>query len=64
MLVEAIKLMESQKDMYIIQDKNIHTYARNKVIVNKMKANIRKEIQLRDFIIKILEEKLEEDIDI
>ena len=64
MLLEAIKLMESQKDMYIIQDKNIHTYARNKVIVNKMKANIRKEIQLRDFIIKILEEKLEEDIDI
>ena len=57
MLDEAIKLMRKERHMYIIQDKNIHSYAIRKVEENKLKARLRKEVQLRDFILKILEEK-------
>ena len=60
MIDEAIDLIKKQRDMYIIQDNNIITMARKKNVENKVKRKLRKEIQIRDYIIKVLEEIKEE----
>lgn len=57
MIEEAIKLIKKQREMYVIQHNNITTYARKKDIENNVKAKLRKEVQLRDYILKVLKEK-------
>lgn len=57
MLDEAITLIQKQIDTYKIMDKNICSHSRRKAEENKIKARIRKEIQLRDYILKILKER-------
>ena len=60
MLEEAINVIEKERDMYIIQEKNISSYARRKVEENKLKEKIRREIQVRDYILSILEKQKKE----
>lgn len=55
MLDEAITLIQKQINTYKIMDKNICSHSRRKAEENKIKARIRKEIQLRDYIVNILE---------
>ena len=60
MLEEAIELMEKQKDLYIIQNRNIITKPKKKALDNQVKEEIKKEIRLREYILKILREKEKE----
>ena len=60
MLKEAIELMEKQKDLYIIQNRNIITKPKKKALENQVKEEIKKEIRLREYILKILREKEKE----
>lgn len=60
MLEEAIELMEKQKDLYIIQNRNIITKPKKKALENQVKEEIKKEIRLREYILKILREKEKE----
>lgn len=53
---EAIALISKQRAMYIIQDQNIKP-ARKYSIENKVKEQLRKEIQVRDYILRILKEQ-------
>ena len=62
MLEEAIDLMEKQKEMYIVQAQNITTKARRQVVENRVKQQLKREIQIREYIIKILKKELENDI--
>ena len=55
MLEEAIKLIKKQREMYILQNRSIQSYRGLK----QTRENLRKEIQLRDYIIQILQEHLE-----
>lgn len=57
MINKAIELMEKEKEMYIIQSKNISLRKSNKDIEKKIKKKLRDEIILRDFILDILKEK-------
>lgn len=63
MLEEAIKLIEKQINMYEIQEQNIQTKARKKEMENKLKKALRKEIVLRNFILKILKDKKNENLE-
>lgn len=63
MLEKAIKLIEKQKNMYKIQEKNIITKARKKDIENKVKKALREEIALREFILEILKSKKNETLE-
>lgn len=54
MLEEAIKIIEKQRDMYIIQEQNITTHARKRKIENKVKKQLEKEIKIRKYILDIL----------
>lgn len=60
MLEEAIELMEKQKDLYITQNRNIITKTKKKALENQVKEEIKKEIRLREYILKILREKEKE----
>ncbi|MBQ8043409.1 MAG: hypothetical protein IJ272_04595 [Clostridia bacterium] len=60
MLEEAIELMEKQKYLYIIQNRNIITKPKKKALDNQVKEEIKKEIRLREYILKILREKEKE----
>lgn len=60
MLEEAIELMEKQKDLYITQNRNIITKPKKKALENQVKEEIKKEIRLREYILKILREKEKE----
>lgn len=60
MLKEAIELMEKQKDLYITQNRNIITKPKKKALENQVKEEIKKEIRLREYILKILKEKEKE----
>ena len=57
MLDKAINLIKKEINMYKVLDNNIGSHARRKVEENKLKANIKKEIQLREYILKILKEQ-------
>lgn len=54
MLNKSIELINKQREMYIIQEHNITTHARKKDIENKVKAQLRKQIQILDYILEIL----------
>lgn len=54
MLDKSIKYIEKQREMYIIQEQSITTHARKKDIENKVKAQLRKQIQIFDYILEIL----------
>lgn len=54
MLEKAIKLIEKQIDLYIIQEKNITTKARKQTVENKVKKALREEIAVRQYILKTL----------
>ena len=56
MLEEAIKLIEKELDMYQILDNNISDNIRTRT-VQRAKRNLKKEIKIRDYILKILKEK-------
>ena len=60
MLEEAIELMEKQKDLYITQNRNIMTKPKKKALENQVKEEIKREIRLREYILKILREKEKE----
>lgn len=53
MLEDAIKSIEKQRDMYVIQLNNLSDNIRTKTI-QKATNQIRKQIQVLDFILKIL----------
>ena len=53
MLEEAINLINKQKEMYIIQINNLQNYTRTKA-VQKVINKTRRQIQVLDFILKIL----------
>lgn len=59
MLDEAITLIKKEINMYKVLEENTYSHARNKTIENKLRARIRKEIQLRDYIVNILEKQKE-----
>ena len=54
MLDKSIKYIEKQREIYIIQEQNITSHARKKDIENKVKAQLRKQIQIFDYILEIL----------
>lgn len=60
MLEKAIKLIEKQIDLYIIQEKNITTKARKQTVENKVKKALREEIAIRQYILKTLLSKRQE----
>lgn len=53
MLEEAIELISKQREMYIIQINNLQNYIRTKA-VQKVINKTRRQIQVLDFILKIL----------
>ena len=53
MLEDAIKLIEKQRDMYTIQLDNLSDNIRTKTI-QKATNQLKKQIQILDFILKIL----------
>ena len=53
MLEEAINLINKQKEMYIIQINNLQNYTKTKA-VQKVINKTRRQIQVLDFILKIL----------
>lgn len=57
MLDKAITLIKKEINMYKVLEKNTYSHARNKTIENKLRARIRKEIQLREYIFRILKEQ-------
>lgn len=61
MLDEAITLINKQIDMYIIQDQNIITRSKSMNIPNRVKKRLRKQILILQYILKILEERREQD---
>ena len=58
MLEEAIKLISKQKEMYIIQINNLQNYTKTKA-VQKVINKTRRQIQVLDFILKILNKQNE-----
>lgn len=58
MLEEAINLINKQKEMYIIQINNLQNYTRTKA-VQKVINKTRRQIQVLDFILKILNKQNE-----
>lgn len=58
MLEESIKLIEKQKQMFIVQDRNITNkidgIIEDKLLENKIRTNINKQIQILDYILEIL----------
>lgn len=58
MLEEAINLISKQKEMYIIQINNLQNYTRTKA-VQKVINKTRRQIQVLDFILKILNKQNE-----
>lgn len=60
MLEKAIKLIEKQIDLYVIQEKNITTKARKQTVENKVKQALREEIAIRQYILKTLLSKRQE----
>ena len=61
MLDEAIALINKQIEMYIIQDQNIITRSKSMNIPNRVKKRLRKQILILQYILKILEERREQD---
>lgn len=61
MVEEAISLIEKQRDTYIIQMKNVNSYARNKRYENKLKEQIMNDIKIRNYILRILRKKKQEE---
>ena len=57
MLEEAINLIKKQIEMYTVQEMNITTKARKKVVENRIKEQLRKEIQLRKYILSVLKKE-------
>lgn len=58
MLEEAINLINKQKEMYIIQINNLQNYTKTKA-VQKVINKTRRQIQVLDFILKILNKQNE-----
>lgn len=58
MLEEAINLISKQKEMYIIQINNLQNYTKTKA-VQKVINKTRRQIQVLDFILKILNKQNE-----
>lgn len=58
MLEEAIELISKQREMYIIQINNLQNYIRTKA-VQKVINKTRRQIQVLDFILKILNKQNE-----
>ena len=58
MLEEAINLIKKQKQMFIVQDRNITNkidgIIEDKLLENKIRTNINKQIQILDYILEIL----------
>ena len=57
MLDEAIKLIEKQISMYSVLESNTWNHAKNKITENKLKSKLKREIQLRKYILKILKKQ-------
>ena len=58
MLEEAIELISKQREMYIIQINNLQNYTKTKA-VQKVINKTRRQIQVLDFILKILNKQNE-----
>lgn len=56
MIEEAINLIESQKEMYVIQLKNINSIDVQMKATDyiKIRKGLKKDIELRDYILEIL----------
>lgn len=58
MIEEAINLIKKQKQMFIVQDRNITNkidgIIEDKLLENKIRTNINKQIQILNYILEIL----------
>lgn len=57
MIDEAIFLIEKQIYMYQVMRKNIRNYSIEKDEKNKLRAKVRAEIKIREYILKELQQK-------
>ena len=59
MLDEAIELINKQIELYKVQDKYTKRGCTNDSIQNEVKEKLQNEIKVREYILKILEQKRE-----
>lgn len=62
MLDEAIILINKQIDMYKIQEQNIEEKPYSRNIPNKVRKRLDRQIQLWQYILKILEKQKKEEV--
>ena len=57
LLNKAILLLEKYRNMNVIQERNITTYARRKCVENDVKKRLKEEIRVWDYALNVLIEK-------